>query len=95
MIISPTVSDAVGAALYTARRRTGDRRPLLIQIVSHRAPFAAYLFDLDGTLIDSIALITSSFEHTLRTHQTTMPANETLRPGFGTPLRTQLPKGGA
>ena len=75
-------------------RRGATRRPpaTIIQIVSHRPSFAAYLFDLDGTLIDSIALITSSFEHTLRTHQTTMPANETLRSGFGTPLRTQLAK---
>ena len=64
----------------------------IIQTVSHRPPFAAYLFDLDGTLIDSIALITSSFEHTLRTHHTAMPTNATLQSGFGTPLRTQLAK---
>ena len=64
----------------------------IIHTVSHRPPFAAYLFDLDGTLIDSIALITSSFEHTLRTHHTALPTNATLQSGFGTPLRTQLAK---
>jgi pyrophosphatase PpaX len=32
------------------------------------APFAACLFDLDGTLIDSIELIFQSYEHTFRAH---------------------------
>ena len=54
------------------------------------AAFSTYLFDLDGTLIDSIALIMSSFRHTMRTHLGTVPPDAEWRAGFGTPLRPQL-----
>ena len=52
--------------------------------------FSTYLFDLDGTLIDSIELIMSSFRHTMRTHLGTVPPDAEWRAGFGTPLRPQL-----
>ena len=55
--------------------------------------YRTYLFDLDGTLIDSIELIMESFRHALRTHLGAEPSPEqdTLwRAGFGTPLRRQL-----
>ncbi|MDH5492531.1 MAG: HAD hydrolase-like protein, partial [Myxococcales bacterium] len=53
-------------------------------------PYAAYLFDLDGTLIDSIPLILASFEHTRRVHfGDALPAEHWLA-GIGTPLRDQL-----
>jgi len=52
--------------------------------------FATYLFDLDGTLIDSEELIMSSFRHTMRTHLGTVPPDAEWRAGFGTPLRPQL-----
>ena len=58
--------------------------------MSRRTPFAAYLFDLDGTLIDSIELIRSSFLHTFRAHRRQIPDEDAWRAGFGTPLRTQL-----
>ena len=51
-----------------------------------------FLFDLDGTLIDSIDLILRSYRHTMRIHR----ANEPLPPddvwmhGLGTPLRVQF-----
>lgn len=48
------------------------------------------LFDLDGTLIDSIPLILESFRYTLRTHLGTTPSDEVLIDGIGTPLRAQL-----
>ena len=54
------------------------------------AAFSTYLFDLDGTLIDSIELIMSSFRHTMRTHLGTVPPDAEWRAGFGTPLRSQL-----
>jgi pyrophosphatase PpaX len=48
------------------------------------------LFDLDGTLIDSIQLILASYHHTLAQHgYDPVPDAEWLR-GVGTPLRTQL-----
>ena len=45
--------------------------------------FATYLFDLDGTLIDSTALIMSSFRHTMRTHLGSVPSEAVWRAGFG------------
>ena len=53
-------------------------------------PFSTYLFDLDGTLIDSIELIMSSFRHTMLAHRGQVPIDHEWRSGFGTPLRTQL-----
>lgn len=48
------------------------------------------LFDLDGTLIDSIELILASYRHTLAAHgRPPVPDAEWLR-GVGTPLRVQL-----
>ncbi|MBW1760788.1 MAG: HAD-IA family hydrolase [Deltaproteobacteria bacterium] len=51
-----------------------------------------YLFDLDGTLLDSIALILTSFHHTSRLHlERELPDSYWLE-GTGTPLREQLRK---
>ncbi|MEO8029497.1 MAG: HAD-IA family hydrolase [Gemmatimonadota bacterium] len=52
--------------------------------------FSTVLFDLDGTLIDSLKLIIDSYHHTLREHR--LPARDDaywLR-GVGTPLRVQF-----
>jgi pyrophosphatase PpaX len=48
------------------------------------------LFDLDGTLIDSVELILSSYRHTLRVHRGTVPADEVWLEGLGTPLWEQF-----
>ncbi len=50
------------------------------------------LFDLDGTLIDSVDLILRSYRHTLRVHRGTVPADETWLQGLGTPLVVQFRK---
>lgn len=55
-----------------------------------RPGFETYLFDLDGTLVDSIDLIMASFRHTMRTHLGAVPPDAAWRAGFGRPLRTQL-----
>jgi len=48
------------------------------------------LFDLDGTLIDSIELILASYRHTMLAHgYGVVPDAEWMR-GVGTPLRVQL-----
>ena len=52
--------------------------------------FQTYLFDLDGTLIDSTDLIMEAFRHTMRTHLGTVPDERRWRAGFGRPLRPQL-----
>jgi pyrophosphatase PpaX len=54
------------------------------------ASFTTYLFDLDGTLIDSVDLIVASYRHTLRTHRGTVPPDNVWIAGLGTPLRQQL-----
>ncbi len=46
------------------------------------------LFDLDGTLVDSIDLIVDSYLHTYRTHGLRLPDREEIVAGIGTPLRT-------
>ena len=52
--------------------------------------FAAVLFDLDGTLIDSTRLIVESYHHTMRVHRgQTFPDSEWIK-GLGTPLRVQF-----
>lgn len=49
----------------------------------------ALLFDLDGTLIDSIELLLSSMEHAFLEHPR-VPTRPQWVAGIGTPLRTQL-----
>ena len=51
-----------------------------------------YLFDLDGTLLDSIALILTSFHHTSRVHLDRELPDSYWLEGTGTPLRDQLGK---
>lgn len=56
--------------------------------------YATYLFDLDGTLLDSIELIVASFRHTAAWHaeRTGMPEppEEQWTAGIGRTLREQL-----
>jgi len=53
-------------------------------------PHRFYLFDLDGTLIDSIDLIYRCYTHASLTHLGFSPENEVWRTGLGTPLREQF-----
>ena len=55
-----------------------------------RPRFETYLFDLDGTVIDSTHLIMEAFRHTMRTHLGAVPDEARWRAGFGRPLRPQL-----
>jgi pyrophosphatase PpaX len=48
------------------------------------------LFDLDGTLIDSIRLILDSYHHTLAQHGLPARTDEEWLKGVGTPLTVQL-----
>ena len=50
----------------------------------------AVLWDLDGTLIDSIPLIVASFRHTYRAHRGEDDPNIDWVAGIGRPLRDQL-----
>jgi pyrophosphatase PpaX len=48
------------------------------------------LFDLDGTLIDSIRLILDSYHHTLTHHKLPARSDEEWLKGVGTPLHVQF-----
>ena len=53
--------------------------------------YSTVLFDLDGTLIDSIELIMESYRHTMRVHRPGSSIDDALfLNGLGTPLRKQL-----
>jgi pyrophosphatase PpaX len=56
--------------------------------MTQRRPFAV-LFDLDGTLIDSIGLLLECVHHTFE-GRTPAPTDEEWIAGIGTPLRKQL-----
>jgi pyrophosphatase PpaX len=53
-------------------------------------PFTTVLFDLDGTLIDSIRLILDSYHHTLKAHALPARSDEHWLAGLGTPLLVQF-----
>lgn len=53
-------------------------------------PLTTFLFDLDGTLIDSIELILRSYRHTIRAHQGRQLADDVWMSGLGTPLWVQF-----
>jgi pyrophosphatase PpaX len=50
----------------------------------------AVLFDFDGTLADTTALILECYRHTMTTHLGECPPDERWLEGFGTPLETQI-----
>lgn len=52
--------------------------------------FDTYLFDLDGTLLDSIELIFRCYRHAASTHLGELPPDKVWRDGLGTPLRQQF-----
>jgi pyrophosphatase PpaX len=54
------------------------------------ASIRTILFDLDGTLIDSIRLILDSYHHTLSQHQVPARSDEDWLKGIGTPLHVQF-----
>ncbi len=52
--------------------------------------YGTILFDLDGTLIDSVGLILDSYHHTLAQHQLPPRSDDYWLAGLGTPLRVQF-----
>jgi len=57
-------------------------------------PVQTILFDLDGTLIDSVRLILDSYHHTLAAHGLPPRSDEEWLRGVGTPLTAQLAEWG-
>jgi pyrophosphatase PpaX len=54
------------------------------------APLRTFLFDLDGTLIDSVRLILDSYHHTLAAHGIPPRTDDEWLRGVGTPLTVQF-----
>ncbi|UCC72204.1 MAG: HAD-IA family hydrolase [Gemmatimonadota bacterium] len=52
--------------------------------------YRGILFDLDGTLVDSLDLILSSYRHTMAVHLGRVPPDQQWINTMGTPLRAQL-----
>ncbi len=50
----------------------------------------AVLFDLDGTIADTVELMMTCFRHTMRTHLGEVPDDALWLAGLGTPLERQL-----
>ena len=50
--------------------------------------FQTVLFDLDGTLIDSVDLIVDSYRHVFATHGLPVHSRDQILVGIGTPLRS-------
>ena len=60
-------------------------------VTNGRAGFPrTWLFDFDGTLVDSVALILDSFRHATATVLGSVPDDSVLMAGVGTPLREQM-----
>lgn len=57
-------------------------------------PLAACLFDLDGTLLDSVELIFQSYEHAYRACGRRVPTRGALLAGLGRPLHDQFRQDG-
>ena len=55
-------------------------------------PLTTFLFDLDGTIIDSIELIVRSYRHTMALHRSNepLPPDDMWIQGLGTPLWAQF-----
>ena len=53
-------------------------------------PLTTFLFDLDGTLIDSVRLILDSYHYTMRKHGLPARTDAEWLAGLGTPLRIQF-----
>lgn len=62
---------------------------------SRRARPAAVLFDLDGTLIDSITLILGSMRHAFAKCGRAVPSDDEWLTGVGIPLRTMFQRYGS
>lgn len=54
---------------------------------SESGPWRAVLFDLDGTLADTVPLILASFHHTMETHRGERLPDEVWLANLGRPLR--------
>ncbi len=82
--------DEASLQLPTRRALQGHSYPVTWPTTLPSVRFPTILFDLDGTIIDSIELIMESYRHTMRCHRGECPPDEVFLAGIGTPLRVQF-----
>ena len=70
------------------------RNPVGPATFPRMTPLRTFLFDLDGTLIDSVRLILDSYHHTLAAHGLPPRSDEEWLRGVGTPLSVQFAEWG-
>ena len=58
--------------------------------MSSDSDWSAILFDLDGTVADTVDMILACYRHTMEAHLEEVPPDERWLSGMGTPLVTQL-----
>ncbi len=72
-----------------------DRKQIEVFLNAANKCFRAFLFDLDGTIVDTIDLIRESFRHASREVLGRQLPDEVLMANVGQPLMTQMEKLGA
>lgn len=75
---------------HTPGSRARRYRPRDDSVAFGMPKYRAVLFDLDGTLIDSVRLILDSYHHTLQVHGLPPQTDEHWLAGLGTPLWAQF-----
>ena len=78
------------SAEHSIRRRFPRRNPNRLDTFPCMPAIRTVLFDLDGTLIDSVRLILDSYHHTLAAHGLPPRTDEEWLEGVGTPLTAQF-----
>jgi pyrophosphatase PpaX len=68
----------------------GDASRNALPYISAMTAIRTVLFDLDGTLIDSVRLILDSYHHTLAAHDLPPRTDDEWLAGVGTPLTAQF-----
>lgn len=84
VLLAPVESE--NESFYTQR----EPGPLPEARASSRLPYQAVVFDLDGTVVDSVELIVTSFQHALREVLGKEVSREEAVSWVGRPLREQM-----
>lgn len=98
MIAAMSATSSVGCIAWLPDRkavsieiRRAGRNPIRTRLrFDPMARLDTFLFDLDGTLIDSVRLILDSYHHTLAAHGLPPRSDEEWLQGVGTPLTAQF-----
>lgn len=74
--------------MWRARSASSSSVPAVGHYVARMRTYQTILFDLDGTLIDSVDLIVDSYLHTIAVHGLPAVTRQEILAGMGRPLRS-------